>query len=181
MLAQMTMCPQPQMQGSGWAGLVLRGKPVGGGGACVPLKGLWGVSGGPLTVPSPHASVGDLETTPLAPRGLPALTRVEKLRHTPKARAWGLRAGQELLRWVHPEPRACPCALGGNQRWAAGCPHSQAPRLSLCRRREVHFQPALHGGRWERGGRCARPAPGELRQLPVLPPPHSVPLQGDQV
>lgn len=35
MLAQMTMCPQPQMQGSGWAGLVLRGKPVGGGGGRV--------------------------------------------------------------------------------------------------------------------------------------------------
>ena len=51
--------------------------------------------------------------------------------------------------------------------------------LHFCCRCEVHFQPTLHGGSWQCGGRRARSTPGKFQQLPVLPPPHSVPLQSD--
>ncbi|XP_077816481.1 G1/S-specific cyclin-D1 isoform X1 [Macaca mulatta] len=77
----------------------------------------------------------------------------------------------------HAQTFVALCATGRVGPAAPGLP----PFPLSCCRCEVHFQSTLHGGSRERGGRSARPEPGEPQQLPVLLPPHTLPLQSDQV
>lgn len=113
MLAQMTMCPQPQMQGSGWAGLVLRGKPVGGGGGVCAPQGLVGRLWRTTYSPQPPCQRGGPRDNPSGSPGFASSHSGGKTSTHPEGPCLGAEGGAGAPALGAPGAQGLPLCPGG--------------------------------------------------------------------